>query len=141
MAIKRIGKGFELDKVKRNYTKFQQDAPKVIANSSKNWFLDGFKKGGGQTDASKSGWKARLPTAKNDSGRGILIQTGALRRSIGILKASLKEIIIASTGIPYAKRHNEGLNMPMREYIGDSEEMNEKNIKIIVRLLEKVFRR
>jgi phage gpG-like protein len=146
MAIKRIGPGFEFDKSIAAYKKFQQDAPKVIANESKNHFLEGFRKGGGQTDDSKGGWRQRESTAKRNSGRAILVDTGALRRSISVLKATFKEIIIASTGIQYAARHNEGITdkkgrkMPKREFIGDSKDLNEKNKKTMAKLLAKVFK-
>jgi hypothetical protein len=141
MAIKRIGKGFEFAETQRRFQQFKQDAPKVIAENSKNHFLEGFKKGGGQTDDSKGGWAPRLPNAKRNTGRAILVDTGALRRSIGVIKATFKEIVIASTGIPYAKRHNEGLKkMPQREFIGDSKEMNEENKNLLVKLLGKVFK-
>jgi phage gpG-like protein len=126
MAIKRVGKGFEFAETHRRFQQFKQDAP---------------KEGGGQTDDSKGGWAPRLSNAKRNTGRAILVDTGALRRSIGVIKATFKEIVIASTGIPYAKRHNEGLSkMPQREFIGDSKEMNEKNKKLLVKLLGKVFK-
>lgn len=141
MSIKRIGNGFEFDKSLSAYKSFKQKAPKVIANNSLNHFLEGFRKGGGQTDDSKGGWTARGSSAPRNQGRAILVDTGALRRSIHALKISFKEIIIGTTGIPYADRHNEGLvGMPKREFIGDSKELNEKNKKILVNLLSKVFK-
>lgn len=146
MAIKRVGPGFEFDKSLKAYQKFKQEAPKVIANESKNHFLEGFRKGGGQTDDSKSGWRPREQSAKRNSGRAILVDTGALRRSISVLKATFKEIIIGTTGIAYADRHNEGITdrlgraMPKREFIGDSKAMNEKNKKTLIKMLAKVFK-
>ena len=141
MAIKRIGPGFELDKSMRRFNQFKQTAPRIIANNSLNWFLKGFRKSGGQTDDSKSGWEARQPSAKRNAGRGILVDTGALRRSIKVFKANFKEIIIGTTGIPYANRHNEGLKgMPKREFIGDSKGLDSDNKKTLVKMLTKVFR-
>lgn len=140
MAIKRIGPGFEFKETQKRFEDFKRNAPKVVANNSKNWFLEGFRKGGGQTDASKGGWAPRLATSKKNTGRGVLVDTGALRRSIQVLKSTWKEIIIGTQRIPYADRHNEGLaGMPEREFIGDSKEMNESNKKVLLGLLRKVF--
>lgn len=146
MAIKRIGPGFEFDKSLKAFHKFKEEAPKAIANQSKNHFLEGFRKGGGQTDDSKNGWRAREKTAKRNVGRAILVDTGALRRSINVIKATWKEIIIGSVGVVYAARHNEGIidrlgrAMPKREFIGDSKVLNEKNKKTLSKLLGKVFK-
>lgn len=141
MAIKRIGRGFEFNKQMQEFEAFKLKAPKVIAENTKNHYLEGFRKSGGQTDASKTGWEPRQKKAKRNTGRGILVDTGALRRSITVLKATWKEIIIGTQRIAYAERHNEGLaGMPKREFIGDSKELNEKNKKILVTLLNKIFR-
>lgn len=141
MGLKRIGPGFQFDKTRQEFESFKKKAPKVIAENSKNWFLEGFRKGGGQTDDSKSGWASRDSKSKRNQGRGILIDTGALRRSVTVLKSSWKEIIIGTQRIPYAKRHNEGLKgMPKREFIGDSKDMNRENKKTLVNLLKRVFK-
>ena len=137
MAIKRIGKGFEFDKTQAEYRKFKATAPKIIANNSHNHFLLGFRKGGRQTDDSKSGWAARENV---DSGRAILVKTGALRDSLKIIKETFQEIIIGTTRILYADRHNEGLaGMPKREFVGDSKELNLANKNLLAKLLKKVF--
>ena len=144
MSIKRKGKGFEFDKVTKNYKKFQRDAPPIVANNTLNWFLKGFREGGGRTDAGK--WQRRKRTAKRDSGRSILVDTGALRRDVKRIKATFKEIIIGTTRIPYARRHNEGLTdklgrrMPKREFIGDSKKLTDDNLKLINKMIAKFFR-
>jgi len=145
-GIRRIGGGFELDNVATRFEVFKRTAPRVIAEQSKNHFLEGFRKGGGQTNDSKSGWAARKNNAQRNSGRAILIDTGSLRRSITVLKATWQSIIIGTTRIPYADRHNEGITdklgraMPKREYIGDSDELDKKNKDLITRLIMRVFR-
>jgi len=141
MAIERIGRGFEFGDKLRQFEHFKRTAPKIIANNTKNWFLEGFRKGGGQTDASKSGWEPRKPNAVRNAGRGILINTGALMRSIQILSANFSNIMVGTQRIKYAERHNEGLKgMPKREYIGDSKELNESNRKLLIGLVNKIFR-
>lgn len=141
MGIKRVGKGFDFKAVEQKYSKFKQTAPKIIANNSLNWFLDGFRNGGGQTDSSKGGWDARQPNADRNEGRGLLVDSSALRNSIQILKCNFKGILIGTMRIRYAKRHNEGLlGMPKREFIGDSKEMDASNKKLLVKLITKIFK-
>jgi hypothetical protein len=149
MAIKRIGKGFEFDKSLSKFEALKKDAPKVIAENSKNHFLEGFRKGGGQTDESKSGWEkrnARPKTVKRNAespGKKIsnLVLEGALRRAVDVLKATWNEIIVGTQRVEYAERHNEGLKgMPKREFIGDSKTLNEKNKKTLIKLMTRVFK-
>jgi hypothetical protein len=147
MTLKKIGKGFQFGKNIQKFNTFKLTAPKVIANNSLNWFLEGFRKGGGQTDESKSGWQPRKPR-KNESGtrRSNLIKSGALRRDLQVLKAVFGKIVLGTRNIPYATRHNEGITdrlgreMPKREFIGDSKELNEKNIKELEKMLDNVMR-
>jgi phage gpG-like protein len=141
-GIRRIGRGFELDRALANFEDFKRKAPKLIANESLNHYKKGFIQGGGQTDDSKSGWEPRQPGARRNIGRGILVDTGALHRSLQVLKATFQEIIIGTTRIPYAARHNEGLaGMPKREYVGDSKELNENNVKLLSKLVGNIFTR
>ena len=113
--------------------------PRWVGITAKNWFLKGFRTGGGQTDASAGGWEKRK---KADVGkkRGILIGEGrgTLRNSIKVLRTRFEAIVVGSTGLVYARIHNFGLmgkafgkhsfKMPKREYIGKSTEL-EKVIK------------
>lgn len=146
MTLKRIGKGFEFKKNQQKFNTLKLTAPKVIANNSLNWFLEGFRKGGFQTDASKSGWQPRKPR-KNESGgrRSNLIKTGALRRDFKVLKAVFGKIVLGTRNIPYANRHNEGITdrlgrqMPKREFAGDSKKLNEDNVKVLEKMLDKVM--
>ncbi|MDH4127163.1 MAG: hypothetical protein OEV44_00305 [Spirochaetota bacterium] len=145
--IKRIGKGFELNKSKQKFDAVKLTAPKIIANNSLNWFLEGFRKGGYKTDASKNGWQTRKPR-KNESGnqRATLIKTGALRRDFQIIKAEFGKIILGTKNIPYAVRHNEGITdrlgrkMPKREFAGQSKELNIENEKLLEKLLNNVMK-
>jgi hypothetical protein len=147
MSLKRIGKGFGLNKSVQKFNALKLTAPKVIANNSLNWFMQGFRKGGGQTDASKNGWGTRGPR-KNESGRQrkTLIKTGALRRDFQVLKAVFGKIVLGTRSIPYAARHNEGITdrlgrkMPQAEFVGDSKELNEENVKLLGNMLDKVMR-
>jgi len=146
MAITRIGKGFEFGDTQRQFEAFKINAPKAVANNSKNWFLEGFRKGGGQTDDSKTGWEPRKSNAKRNTGRNILVDTGALRRSIQVISQTWSRIEIGTQRIMYADRHNEGLTdnrgreMPKREFIGNSKEMNSSNEKLLSKMIRGIFK-
>lgn len=142
--IKRTGKGFELDKSLRRLLRRKPRFMIVLGRLAQSHFVAGFRTGGGMTDASRGGWKPRKRGTKADrrtrKRRGILVQSGKLRGSI---KATIRatKIIIGTKGIPYAEVHNEGLgNMPKREFIGRSKNLEKKIIVRIRRELGTVFK-
>ena len=107
---------------------------KIIGELSMNHFIQGFRQGGGQTDASKSGWKER---SSRDSGREILVLRGHLRDDIEVIKVTESLIIIGTQKIPYASRHNEGLKgMVKREFMGASKDLEIKNEEELVALMD-----
>ena len=109
-----------------------------MANEALNHFLKGFRTGGGQTDAGT--WAARKRTARRNSGRGLLIDTGALRRDVKVRTISFNRIVIGTESIIYARRHNEGLKgMPKREFLGDSKKLDAKIKRLILKELKKVL--
>ncbi len=78
--------------------------PLLLGNEAVNFFQDRFTQ---ETwiDKSRKRWKPRKNKA--DKGRGLLIKSGRLRRSIRISRLSAKQVTI-STDVPYAQIHNEG---------------------------------
>lgn len=58
-------------------------------------------------DSSTQPWKQRKVRNKRNSGRAILVQTGALRRSVRISNTTSDSVKISSN-IPYAAVHNDG---------------------------------
>lgn len=105
--------------------------PILVANTAKNHFLEGFRKGG-FTDEVFDPWAKRKAKARRNVGRAILVDTGQLRRSIRTVTATFSRIEVASTGTKYAARHNQGLDgMPKRQFIGKSGQLRKKIRKII----------
>ena len=109
---------------------------KEIALISVKHFKDGFRTGGGQTDAGK--WAKRKNQEalaekkqlslqeKRELGRAILVKTGSLRNSIKIYKITSDQIIIRSN-MPYSSRINFGTSyMPAREFLGTSAVLKRK---------------
>jgi len=109
--------------------------PTKLANEAKNHFLQSFRDGG-FTDRSLSKWKPRKVNTKNNIGRGILVKTGNLRRSIKVRYVSFDKVIIGSYGLDYAATHNYGLNvrgfkMPKRQFIGNSAQLENRMKKMV----------
>jgi hypothetical protein len=143
MSIKRVSGKFEFSRNRKDFEQFKRTAPKIIANNSLNHFLQGFRQGGGKTDAGR--WQPRKPSTRRNEGRSLLVDTGALRRDVQVLKAFWNQIVLGTRNIPYAIRHNEGTadrlgrKMPKREYIGESKELNKNNVNLLEKMLNKVM--
>lgn len=107
--LKIVGDGFNLDQVLKGFKKEKKELPTILGNLAKNHFVEGFRKGGGQTDDSAGGWKER----GTDPGRAILVKSGKLRRDIRVRKKSFSRIVVGTGNITtdYAEAHNKGATM------------------------------
>ena len=122
--------------------KFKQIIPGIIANEAKNHFLEGFRKGGGQTDKSASGWKQiKKKRRKTKKKRAILVDTGQLRNDIDTRKTSFRQIIIGTNDTSYGIYHNTGNTRDgvQREFLGDSRKLDRKIKKTIKTELNILF--
>jgi len=137
--IKQIGE-YEFDENLKNFQIFKKKVPNLIAVNSVNHFQEGFRKGGYQTDDSLSGWQKRKQGARRNS-RAILVDSGVLFRDIKKRIVTFAKIIVGTGSITnaYADRHNRGLNMPKREFIGDSKKLEKSNQDIIDKGMNKVM--
>ena len=86
--------------------------PKIVANDTQKHFQSGFRSGGGKTNDSISGWKQRQFT-KGKGSRGVLVNSGRLRKDISKKLVSFSRIIIGTTSLTkdYAHTQNEGGNI------------------------------
>ena len=122
-TVRKTG-SFGIKEQRLKFKRLKRSLPPALANVAKNQFLEGFRKGGGQSVKSLSGWRQRKRAAP---GRAILVESGALRADIRVRKTSFNESIVGTQNIPYAARHNEGLaGMPQREFIGESSTLDAK---------------
>jgi len=151
MSIERIGEwGF--DKTLKAFTMLKEnDLPLLIGKMAQNHFIEGFREGGHMTDDSKDGWKPRTTQDKSDKRnpdkeRAILVKTGHLMRSVKLREYKFDRIVIATQGIPYAARHNEGITdkkgreMPKREFLGKSAKLDQKIIELIIHKIDNVWK-
>ena len=143
---------FEFDKVVARFKFKKRDLPTLIANDSRNFFLQGFKKQGWDDGVVKA-WKERKDS---NSTKPILVKTGKLRRavsnSIRLANWDIVKLAIGSE-VPYAAVHNEGfkgkiqgvnsmrkMNMPQRKFMGKSKTLTDKTKKRISDEMKKIFK-
>jgi phage gpG-like protein len=140
---------FNLKQAEQKARKAMEAAIVDVGNTAKVFFVSSFRKQGWD-DKSVEKWKPRKRTTYktkggktvDDTTRAILVKTGDLRRSIIRNPANRAALSIKiSTDLVYAARHNNGLkNMPKRQFMGDSYNLNEQVKKVIVKRLDKIFK-
>ena len=135
---------FNFNRVLQNLEKVKSDLPVLLSNEAKNFF-SGSWKNQGFTNSSLQSWAPRKKETKKTVGKSIMVGTGKLRRAV---QDSVREktwskirLVIDGSSIPYAKRHNEGLDgMPKRQFMGDSKELRKIQRKTITKTVDKIFK-
>jgi len=110
-GFKKIG-DFKMKQTLKQYQGFVQRVPVLLANETENHFKMGFTKGGGQTNASKSGWPERQFT-RGEGKRNTLIGRGTLQRDILKRSVNFQRIVVGTSSLTnkYADIHNKGGNI------------------------------
>ena len=114
----------EARKLAEHLKKFEKEISNMVTimgNEALNHFVKSFSNQGFEDETVRK-WTPRKRMARKERGkpsRGILIQSGRLRRSLRKINRTKYSITI-NTDVIYAQRHNEGLDMPKRQFVGDS---------------------
>lgn len=90
-----------------------QPFPRIAANIGHNFFLDRFRQQNWVGNTTEP-WKPRKAGSKRNSGRAILTDSGRLKRSIRVIRASWNAGVAVGTDEPYAAAHNKGLRKTVR---------------------------
>lgn len=158
----------QFQRIVRGYAAFKAQLLQHIAAEAVNFAKDNFRAQGFQdTPGAPTPWRPRSRRAPRNRGRAILIDTGALRRSVRVIRIQGQRIYIGSS-MPYAAIHNEGgriqgtfsvrahqrrgravrahqrtvnFYMPRRRFIGPSAELNRRLRRHINLSILKIFRR
>ena len=141
-AISKRSTKFDLNVITLRFKGIEKKLPYQIGNLAVNWFKNGFRKGGGMTNRSRSGWQERsIYSREKDKGRAILVKSGNLRSDIKRRETRFNRIVIATRSIDYASYHNNGTKtMPKREFIGDRAQLNKRIKTLITQNIEKAFK-
>jgi len=123
---------FNFDKKLKEFKRVQRILPRQIGNIAKTHYLKAFRDQG-FTDKNLNPWEKRKTRNKSDrrnkKRRAILVDTGTLRRSIRVGRASWNGIEVGSFGVKYAKYHNQlhrKYKNTRRQFIGDSQVMRKQ---------------
>jgi phage gpG-like protein len=129
----------EARKIATHLKKFEAEIDSMVNSMgvmAKNHFTANFRKQGFD-DEGVEAWKPRKKRER--AGRAILVKSGRLRRSINFRKKGKWSVVIA-TDVPYARRHNEGLDkMPKRQFIGYSGKLNRQIITSFNSKIKRIF--
>jgi phage gpG-like protein len=105
VSVQRTGKPLLQQLVE--FRRLIADLPAYVGTEAVRFFQDSFTRQG-FIDKGFTKWKPRKANAKRNT-RAILMDTGALRRSIRIVSKGRNYVIVGATQ-PYAQVHNEGFD-------------------------------
>lgn len=153
-------------KMMLEYRKVRESIPRRVGAEGVRFFKQSFKWQGFKQSLALTRWQNRKG-GKRNKGRALLIDTGRLRRSIRVT-GSGADYVRVGTDVPYARIHNEGgritgtasvrphkrkgrpvkghtrnvnLNIPKRQFMGNSKFFNDHMIGEIQRELLRIFKR
>lgn len=113
-----MGMSDKIQQLQANIDQMKQHLPQIIANDVQKFFGDSFKNQG-FTDGGFKKWAQRK--GNKDSGRAILVKSGALRRAVmnsaRIVSFNKIEFVV---GLPYAHVHNDGGTFKRKAHVKTS---------------------
>lgn len=142
---------FNFDRVKVNMQRLKTELPVILANDAQKFFVDSWRQQGWEG----KDWpevKRRIPGTREYKfpktkglgrrTRAILVKSGALRRAVGhSIRSKTFNNIRLVVDLPYAARHNEGLEgMPRRTFMRDSPVLKALQRKKINQAIDKTFK-
>jgi phage gpG-like protein len=133
---------FNFDEISARFEKVKIELPKIIANDTKNYFVESFNKQ--QWDG--KAWEPRKD--KKDEGRKLLVKSARLRNDlINSNKSATWQSIKFTIDNPYAQVHNDGLKsgrgsgftMPKRQFVGHTKELTKRQLNKIKSYMKRVW--
>lgn len=136
--------GWNFKKKIRDFKRVKSNLPIVIGNIAKNHYVKSFRDQG-FTDKTLNKWQKRSSRNRSDrrnkASRAILVDSGRLRRSIKVGRATFSYIEIGAYGVSYARYHNKGTKkIPKRQFIGESKVVRDSIRKRIRRDIKNVLK-
>lgn len=134
---------FGFDKVLNNLTRVKRELPKMVANDTKNYFLNSFKVEAWDGKAWELPKRRKKKHPKGRDRSKTLVQTGKLRRAVSnSLKTATWEVIkFDVTDVNYAAYNNFGTKtIPQRQFIGQTKELTKIQSNRIQNYMNKIWR-
>jgi len=145
---------FNFAGLKENLRRMHTELPDLLANQAQNYFSKSFFKQGWNGKSWKEvqrripGTNAYKYPKKKDLGRRkrpILVGKGStkLRRAVAnSVRVKTWPVVRLVVDLPYARRHNEGLDgMSKRQYMGQTQELRDMQIKRIRQYEKGIFKK
>lgn len=106
-----MARKIDIEKSIERFKKLKPLLPKILGNMALNHFLQAFRDEG-FTDNAFSPWEKRkrknAADIRTGRSRALLVDSGALRRSLRVKNANFQATRIGSYGLEYASIHNRG---------------------------------
>ena len=144
---------FKFGELQQRITKMKRDLPIKLANNSRLYFSATFKNQAWdgrpwqEVNRRIEGTQEYKYPKKKDLGRRtrpILVGKGStkLRRAVNnSIRVQSWPIVRLVVDLPYARRHNEGLNgMPKRQFMGNSPILHKQHLEIIDKFMRELWR-
>lgn len=142
---------FGTDRILKNIKQLKQDLPTKLADQAQNFFTNSWRLQGWNDTTWQipkrriKGTPEYMYPKKKGLGRrtrATLVQSGRLRRAVSnsIRQATFEKIKLI-VAVPYANYHNAGTDhLPKRQFMGDTQLLRDKQIKLINREIDKVWK-
>ena len=127
MAI--INRGKSIAQVQQEFRRFMASAPTIVGTEAVKFYKQSFRRQGFIDDGGVERWEPRKRGDRKDGSRrrsssrgrrsrwrGLLVQSGRLRRSIRITRRTRTHVQVG-TDVPYAKAHNYGHHYRGRQLV------------------------
>lgn len=133
------------DKLLSSNKKWQAAAPRLVRSMTNDaatyfktfvWNKEGYDVQPTQVNGGR--WKRRKKETKKTLGKKTLVSSGRLRKSL--VANARGKMGVVSTSVPYGRFHMEGTDkMPMRKFMGESDILNKKFEKKILKTIQRVL--
>ena len=141
---------FNFDKVKEKVASMKNALPIVLANDTKNFFVEQFNKkewaGAPWAEVQRripgtQSYKYPKKGAEARHGRAILVKSGKLRRDlVNSLERADWDLIKFTVRNDYGIYHNEGdEHLPKRQFVGDTPELRRRQLLKIKSYVAKIW--
>ncbi len=105
-----IKKTKDINVIVKEYAALQNKIPRLVGNTAVNTFKRNFQREGFITAGRLEKWIPRAVETVKTKGRAILVQSGAMKRSIRVLM-QMRGFVQIGTDKVYASIHNKGGNI------------------------------
>lgn len=133
----------EARKIKQAIKEFKvelNNMVEIMGTDATSHFKDSFVNEGFTND-SLTKWPKRKRVDRKRPGRAVLTDRGVLKRSLRYLKKGKYSVEMhTNKSLPYARRHNEGLDgMPKRQFVGYSGALNKRLREKFDKRIRRIF--